>query len=95
MSYRQELPQLDGDLFLTDGGIETTLIFHKGLDLPLFAAFDLLKKAEGSQRFVSTTPPTSLSLASVVSGLCSRAPHGEQVLAGRMNWVTPAMNSTR
>ena len=32
MSYRNHLPQLDGGLFLTDGGIETTLIFHEGLD---------------------------------------------------------------
>lgn len=45
--YRNNLPQLAGDLFLTDGGIETTLIFHNGLDLPLFAAFDLLKSPEG------------------------------------------------
>jgi homocysteine S-methyltransferase len=43
------LPQLDGDLFLTDGGIETTLIFHQGLDLPLFAAFVLLKDEEGTE----------------------------------------------
>jgi hypothetical protein len=28
--YRKALPQLDGSLFLTDGGIETTLIFHEG-----------------------------------------------------------------
>jgi S-methylmethionine-dependent homocysteine/selenocysteine methylase len=41
------LPQLGGDLYLTDGGIETTLIFHEGLDLPYFAAFDLLKDAPG------------------------------------------------
>jgi len=45
--YRHNLPQLSGGLFLTDGGIETTLIFHDGLDLPYFAAFDLLKTAEG------------------------------------------------
>ena len=45
--YRNSLPQLDGRLFLTDGGIETTLIFREGLDLPLFAAFDLLKNAGG------------------------------------------------
>jgi homocysteine S-methyltransferase len=44
---RTELPQLKGDLFLTDGGLETTLIFHRGLDLPEFAAFDLLKDEEG------------------------------------------------
>jgi S-methylmethionine-dependent homocysteine/selenocysteine methylase len=45
--YRSALPQLDGSLFLTDGGIETTLIFLEGLELPSFAAFDLLKSAEG------------------------------------------------
>ncbi len=49
MRYRDRLPQLDDRLFLTDGGIETTLIFHQGLDLPLFAAFDLLKDDEGTQ----------------------------------------------
>lgn len=45
--YRNQLPQLAGDLFLSDGGIETTLIFHNGLDLPLFAAFPLLQHDEG------------------------------------------------
>ena len=41
------LPQLHGGLFLTDGGLETTLIFHDKLDLPHFAAFILLKDAAG------------------------------------------------
>jgi S-methylmethionine-dependent homocysteine/selenocysteine methylase len=45
--YRTALPQLDGSLFLTDGGIETTLIFHEGLELPDFAAFHLLKSEAG------------------------------------------------
>jgi S-methylmethionine-dependent homocysteine/selenocysteine methylase len=45
--YRQHLPQLSGGLFLTDGGIETTLMFREGLTLPYFAAFDLLKHDEG------------------------------------------------
>jgi S-methylmethionine-dependent homocysteine/selenocysteine methylase len=45
--HRNALPQLGGDLFLTDGGIETTLIFHEGLELPDFAAFHLLKTPEG------------------------------------------------
>ena len=49
MMARGTLPQLDGGLFLTDGGIETTLIFHEGLDLPLFAAFDLLKDEPGTE----------------------------------------------
>ncbi len=45
--YRQALPQLCGEFFLTDGGLETTLIFLDGQDLPLFAAFDLFKTPEG------------------------------------------------
>ena len=46
--YRSYLPQLGDELFLTDGGLETTLIFHEGLALPCFAAFDLLKNEEGT-----------------------------------------------
>jgi S-methylmethionine-dependent homocysteine/selenocysteine methylase len=49
MTQRDHLPQLDGGLFLTDGGIETDLVFHEGLDLPEFAAFDLLKDEEGTE----------------------------------------------
>ncbi len=45
--HRRYLPQLDGKLFLTDGGIETTLIFLEGLELPHFAAFDLLRDRAG------------------------------------------------
>lgn len=38
----------EGDrLFLTDGGIETTLIFDDGIDLPDFAAFHLLRDDAG------------------------------------------------
>ncbi len=47
--YRNELPQLSGDLFLTDGGLETTLIFHEGIDLPAFAAFVILENEEGCE----------------------------------------------
>jgi len=45
--YRKHLPQLGGGLFLTDGGLETTLVFDQGVDLPHFAAFDLLKDETG------------------------------------------------
>lgn len=48
--YRDYLPQIDGDLFLTDGGLETTLVFHDEIDLPHFAAFDLMKSEDGRQR---------------------------------------------
>ncbi len=50
MSTRKaRLPQLDGGLFLTDGGIETCLIFLDGLELPHFAAFHLLRTADGRE----------------------------------------------
>ena len=45
--YRHALPLKGNEIFLTDGGIETTLIFHEGIDLPHFAAFDLLATEEG------------------------------------------------
>lgn len=48
--YRDALPQLSGKLFLTDGGLETTLVFHDEIDLPHFAAFILMKDAEGRSR---------------------------------------------
>ena len=41
------LPQADGSLYLTDGGLETDLIFHHGVDLPDFAAFVLLDDDHG------------------------------------------------
>jgi S-methylmethionine-dependent homocysteine/selenocysteine methylase len=44
---RLRLPQQDGRLFLTDGGIETVLIFQEGIALPEFAAFVLLESEEG------------------------------------------------
>ena len=46
-AYRHALPQLDDRMFLTDGGIETCLIFHDGIDLPYFAAYPLLEHDEG------------------------------------------------
>ncbi|MDA0799827.1 MAG: homocysteine S-methyltransferase family protein [Chloroflexi bacterium] len=45
--HRDHLPQLDGGMFLTDGGLETTLIFQDGFDLPNFAAFELLQNDAG------------------------------------------------
>ncbi len=45
--YRHSLPQLSDQLFLTDGGIETSLIFLDGFELPSFAAFDLFEQEHG------------------------------------------------
>ncbi len=40
------LPQLDR-FFLTDAGLETDILFNKGIDLPLFASIALLKTDAG------------------------------------------------
>jgi homocysteine S-methyltransferase len=44
--YRR-LPQLDGGLYLSDGGLETTLIYHEGFELPMFEAFTLIDSERG------------------------------------------------
>jgi homocysteine S-methyltransferase len=44
----QPLPQLTGDsVYLTDGGLETTLVFLDGMSLPDFASFPLLASNDG------------------------------------------------
>jgi homocysteine S-methyltransferase len=45
--YRNALPQLSGEVFLTDSGLETDLIFNEGFDLPEFASFVLVDDARG------------------------------------------------
>lgn len=47
--YRAHLPQVRDALFLTDGGLETTLVFQENVELPCFAAFPLLLDSRGTQ----------------------------------------------
>lgn len=47
--YRASLPQANGELVITDGGLETDLLFHDGFDLPLFTAFPLVADAAGRE----------------------------------------------
>jgi len=44
---------------LTDGGLETSLIFHQGLDLPHFAAFPLVESDDGRAALRTYWEPTS------------------------------------
>lgn len=48
-TYRNALPQLGGDLFLTDAGLETDLIFNKGIEIREFAAHTLLPDPTGRE----------------------------------------------
>jgi len=45
MRYRENLPQLNGRTLLTDGGLETTLVFLDGFELPEFSAIDMMTSA--------------------------------------------------
>ena len=47
MIDRAQLPQLSGETFITDGGMETTFIFAEGIALPDFASFILLEDPTG------------------------------------------------
>ncbi len=47
--YRNRLPQLGSKLFITDAGLETTLIFQEKIDLPYFASFTLLGTPSGRE----------------------------------------------
>lgn len=42
-----QLPHASGKTFITDGGLETDLIFNRGVDLPEFSAYTLLDTEEG------------------------------------------------
>jgi homocysteine S-methyltransferase len=46
--YRNSLPLLEDRPFMANGGLETSLVFHQGIELPYFASFDLLKTKEGA-----------------------------------------------
>jgi homocysteine S-methyltransferase len=45
--HRNALPQLSSDVFLTDAGVETDLIFNHGIAIREFASFTLLATPEG------------------------------------------------
>jgi len=52
------LPQLTAATpFITDGGLETTLVFQEGIDLPDFAAFPLLESESGRASLASYYAP--------------------------------------
>ncbi|MBY0224462.1 MAG: homocysteine S-methyltransferase family protein [Hyphomicrobium sp.] len=56
-TYRDGLPQMQNRIFLTDGGLETSLIFHQGIELPHFASFHLMRDAEGRAKLTDYSRP--------------------------------------
>ena len=87
------LPQQDGGWFLTDGGLETVLIFQEGIALPEFAAFVLLAVAGRARATcAATSAATSSSLPALrAPASCSRARRGVRASIGaRSSASTPS-----
>src|SRR5688500_13031393 len=51
-SYRNALPQLSGDIFLTDAALETDVIFNHGIEIRAFAAHTLLPDPVGKRALI-------------------------------------------
>jgi homocysteine S-methyltransferase len=60
--------------YLTDGGLETTLIFHKGISLNYFAAFELLRTEEGKKTFAAYYQPYLLLAEQYKLGFVMESP---------------------
>ena len=90
------LPQLASDsLFLTDGGLETTLVFLDGLDLPDFASFPLLGPTTGAPTSTATSCPTSTSPSAAGPASCSTPRPGGPTPTGARGSGTTTARSPR
>ena len=49
--YRDNLPQLGNDIFACYTGMDTEIIYKRGIDLPGFASYPLLSTSEGKMYF--------------------------------------------
>ena len=72
--YRHALPQLSDRITLTDGGIETTLIYHDGIELPDFAAFRCSTTPAGRAALSGTSTPTRRSPRDAGIGIVLETP---------------------
>ena len=76
------MPRLDGGLFVTDGGIETTLTSHEGLVLPCFAAFPLLDSEAGVDALRRYSGPYAVLAGELGAGLVLESPTWRAAGAG-------------
>src|SRR4051794_2075909 len=60
--------------FVTDGGLETDLIFHHGVDLPEFAAFPLVEDEHGRELLTRYYDSYAAVAAAAGAGLLLEAP---------------------
>lgn len=89
------LSRLGSQPWLTDGGLETHMVFHEGIDLPQFASFPLLGQARGRQaleRYFSgfLDEAEDLGLGFVLDTATWRASAG---WGARMGWSAEAIDA--
>lgn len=51
-TQKDTFPRINGDLFLTDAGIETDIMYKKGFELPNFSLFHLLNDPDATRAIV-------------------------------------------
>ena len=93
--YRDALPQLAHRPFLTDTGLETTLVFHDGYELPHFAAVTLLREQAGRARLDRYFLEHAQVAAQSGVGFISSPRLGGPVQTGDTCWATPPMHWPR
>ena len=74
--FRDALPQLNGQTVISDGGMETVLLYHKQIDLPEFASYPLVLDDQG-QAILSAYMDDYLAIA---------RRHGVPLLAETATW---------
>jgi homocysteine S-methyltransferase len=82
------LPQLTGHQLVTDGGLETEMIFRHELDLPEFAAFPLVRDDAGRRTLDAYYDAYAGVAAAAGAGLVLEAPtwRGSPDWAARIGW---------
>src|SRR3954452_19412211 len=71
---RSGMPQLDTGSWVTDGGLETDLIFNHGAELPEFAAFPLVEDDAGTALLESYYAEYAAIAAAAGAGLLVETP---------------------
>ena len=91
--YRTALPQLGEGVFLCYTGMETDLIFNRGVDLPSFASYPLLETEEGRDTLGDYYGKLPFDLRDCVKSYAMRGEPGPSITTHRWrlaHWVPAA-----
>lgn len=67
-------PPFGDHMYVTDAGLETWLVFHRGIDLPAFAAYPLVDEPAGKAHLVEYFEQFAAIAAATGSGLLLETP---------------------